>query len=125
MIQAPLHRRVVLIQGLRTPQAKAGGRFDREDPAHLGASVARELLARLSIDPALLDEVIVGCAGPPADQANVGRVLALRAGVPASVPARTVGRNCASGFEAVTSAAAWLCANWISAHSLKRYAARS
>src|SRR5262245_16628049 len=96
---------IVLAAGLRTPFARAGGAYAREDAAHLGAHVSRELLARTGISPADLDEVIVGCVGPPQDQANVGRVLALRAGVPKSVPARTVARNCASGMEAVTTAA--------------------
>jgi acetyl-CoA C-acetyltransferase/acetyl-CoA acyltransferase len=79
--------------------------FRSENAAHLGAHTARELLARTGVDPALLDEVLVGSVGPPHDQANVARVIALRAGVPWSVPARTVARNCASGIEAVTSAA--------------------
>jgi acetyl-CoA C-acetyltransferase/acetyl-CoA acyltransferase len=57
------------------------------------------------VDPAQVDELVAGCAGPPHDQANVARVIALRAGLPWSVPARTVARNCASGMEAVTSAA--------------------
>jgi acetyl-CoA C-acetyltransferase len=98
--------RVVIAAGLRLPQAKAGGVFRAENAGHLGASVARELVARTGIDPALLDEVIAGCVGPPHDQANVARTIALRAGVPASVTARTVARNCASGMETVTSAAA-------------------
>jgi len=97
--------RVVLAAGLRLPQARAGGAYRREDAGHLGSRLARELLARTELDPADLDEVIVGCVGPPHDQANVGRVIALRAGVPRGVPAYTVGRNCASGMEAVTSAA--------------------
>jgi acetyl-CoA C-acetyltransferase len=97
--------RIVLAAGLRLPQAKAGGAYAREDAAHLGAALARELLARTGIDPGALDEVIVGCVGPPHDQANVARVIALRAGVPRGVPAHTVGRNCASGMQAVTAAA--------------------
>ncbi len=97
---------VVLAAGLRLPQARAGGAYAREDAAHLGAAAARELLARTELDPAEIDEVVAGCVGPPHDQANVGRVLALRAGVPQAVPARTVARNCASGMEAVASAAA-------------------
>ncbi len=104
MIQQGTGPQVVLAAGLRTPQAKAGGRFRGEDAGHLGALAARELIARSGIDPAELDEVIVGCAGPPHDQANLGRVVGLRAGVPEHVPGRTVARNCASGFEAVTSA---------------------
>ncbi|MEZ5966373.1 MAG: thiolase family protein [Planctomycetota bacterium] len=97
---------IVLAAGLRTPWARAGGRFAKEDAGHLGAVVARELLARTGVDPAQLAEVVVGCVGPAHDQVNVGRVVALRAGVPRHVPARTVARNCASGIEAVTCAAA-------------------
>ena len=102
----PDHPRLVLAAGVRTPFAKAGGRFAREDVAHLGSVVVRELLARTEVDPGSFDEVVAGCVGQPFDQANPGRVLALRAGIPEEVPARTVARNCASGFEAVTSAAA-------------------
>ncbi|MBK7875880.1 MAG: thiolase family protein [Planctomycetes bacterium] len=97
---------IVIAAGLRTPQARAAGAFAQEDAAHLASSVTRELLARTGIDPASVDELVAGCAGPPHDQANVGRVLALRAGLPRQVPARTVARNCASGMEAVTSAIA-------------------
>jgi len=96
---------IVLAAGLRTPWCRAGGAFAREDAGHLGSLVARELLARADVDPGSLDEVIAGCVGPPHDQANVARVIALRAGVPKGVPARTVARNCASGLEAVTAAA--------------------
>jgi len=97
--------RVVIAAGLRLPQARAGGAYGREDAAHLGAAVCRELLARTAVDPGELDEVIVGCVGPPHDQANVGRVIALRAGLPEATPALTVARNCASGIEMVTQAA--------------------
>ncbi|NQU50388.1 MAG: thiolase family protein [Planctomycetes bacterium] len=97
---------IVLAAGLRSPWARAGGAFKHEDAGHLGGSVARELISRTGLDPAVLDEVIVGCVGPPHDQANIARVIALRAGVPQAVPARTVARNCASGIESVTSAIA-------------------
>lgn len=95
----------VLAAGLRTPWCRAGGAFAREDAGHLGTLVAREIVARSGVDPAAIDEVIVGCVGPPHDQANVARVIGLRAGIPRAVPARTVARNCASGIEAVTTAA--------------------
>ncbi|MDP6850756.1 MAG: thiolase family protein [Planctomycetota bacterium] len=95
---------IVLAAGIRTPWVRAGGLFRGEDAAHLGAQVARELIARTNLDPSTIDEVVAGCVGNPFNQANVGRVLALRAGIPQSVPARTVARNCASGIEAVTSA---------------------
>ena len=95
---------LVLAAGIRTPWARSGGAFAREDAGHLGAQVARELIARTNIDPGTLDEVITGIAGPPHDQANVSRVIALRAGCPEHVPARTVARNCASGMESVATA---------------------
>ena len=96
---------LVLAAGIRTPLARAGGAFAKEDAAHLGALVARELLARSPWKPEDVDEVVAGCVGVPHDQANVARVLAMRAGLSASVPARTVQRNCASGMEAVDCAA--------------------
>jgi len=105
MVRVRPSRSIVLAAGLRTPFMKAGGTFAKEDAAHLGARVARELLARHAIAPGVFDEVLCGCVGPPFDQANVGRVIALRSGVPREVPARTVARNCASGIEMVTSAA--------------------
>lgn len=98
-------RPVVIVGGWRTPLARAGGVFAREDAGHIGAAIARETMARCNVSVEDVDEVIVGCAGPPHDQANVGRVIGLRAGVPERVPGRTVARNCASGMEAITSAA--------------------
>lgn len=99
---------LVVAAGLRLPQARAGGAYLREDAGHLAARLARELFARTGLDPRDVDQVITGCAGPPHDQANLSRVVALRAGVPEHVPAFTVARNCASGMEAVTSAATWI-----------------
>jgi acetyl-CoA C-acetyltransferase/acetyl-CoA acyltransferase len=101
---------IVIAAGVRTPQAKAGGAFRGEDAGRLGSFAVRELLARAGVEPGEVAEVVVGCVGPPQDQANVGRVIALRAGLPHSVPGVTVGRNCASGMEAVTYAAARIAA---------------
>lgn len=95
-------RRVVVVDGLRTPFVKAGTQL-REVPAReLGRAVTRELLVRNAVAPAEIDEVIFGCVAQPCDSANVARVIALRSGIPQEVPAVTVGRNCASGMEAVT-----------------------
>jgi acetyl-CoA C-acetyltransferase/acetyl-CoA acyltransferase len=71
----------------------------------LGRVAVNALLVRTGLDPQLIDEVIFGCVCQPADAINVARVIALRAGIPESVPAITVHRNCASGFEAITVAA--------------------
>lgn len=94
-----------IVDGVRTPLAKMGTDFAALDATELVRHAMAQLLARQRLDPAEIAEVIVGCVGQPVDAANLGRVAALRAGVPNSVPAITVHRNCASGFEAVTQAA--------------------
>jgi acetyl-CoA acetyltransferase family protein len=92
------------VAGLRTPFAKVGTVF-RHTPAYeLGRVVVAELLSRSDVDPGRLDEVILGNCAQPAEAANVARVTALRAGVPARVPGFTVHRNCASGMESVADA---------------------
>ena len=96
---------VYILAGVRTPFVKAGGAFRRTPVYELGRVAIRELLARAELDPARLDEVVLGNCAQPAEAANVGRVTALQAGVPESVPAATVHRNCASGMEAVADAA--------------------
>ena len=103
-------KEVVIIDGFRTPYAKAGTAFKDVHPVDLGAAVAKEVIARTGIDAALIDEVIVGNAGMPADAANIARVIALRAGIPERTPAYSVQRNCASGMQAVASAYAQILA---------------
>jgi acetyl-CoA acetyltransferase family protein len=103
-------KEVVIIDGFRTPYAKAGTAFKDVHPVDLGAAVAKEVIARTGIDSALIDEVIVGNAGMPADAANIARVIALRAGIPERTPAYSVQRNCASGMQAVASAYAQILA---------------
>jgi len=76
----------------------------RLGPEELGRVAVNALLTKTGIDPAIIDEVIFGCVGQPADAANVARVIALRAGIPHHVPAVTVHRNCASGCESFTQA---------------------
>ena len=70
----------------------------------MAETVFRAVFERTGLDPAMLDEVILGNIGQPSDAANIGRVAALMAGVPIEVPAFTVQRNCASGMQSVTSA---------------------
>ncbi len=98
-------RSVVVVDGIRTPFAKSGTALDRVSVIELGRVALRELLDRTGLDPALLDEVIVGNVAQPAEAANPARVAALAAGVPLSVPAFTVNRNCASGLQSVVDAA--------------------
>src|SRR5574337_479608 len=103
-------KEVVIIDGFRTPYAKAGAAFKDVHPVDLGAFIVREVIARTGVDPAAVDEVIVGNAGMPADAANIARVIALRAGVPERTPAYSVQRNCASGMQAAASAYAQIVA---------------
>ncbi len=95
---------VVIIEGLRTPYAKSGTVFKDVPAVDLGAAVLKEVVTRTGIDRELIDEVIVGNAGMPAEAANIARVIALRAGIPERIPAYSVQRNCASGMQAVASA---------------------
>src|SRR5581483_3090935 len=96
--------RLVIVDGVRTPFCKAGTDLAALGADELGRIAVNSLLSRPGIDPAIVDEVIFGCVAQPMDAANVARVIALRAGIPESVPASTVQRNCASGFEAITLA---------------------
>src|SRR6266404_4559826 len=96
--------RLVIVDGIRTPFCKAGTDLASLGADELGRIAVNALLTRTSLDPALVDEVIFGCVAQPMDAANVARVIALRAGIPESVPASTVQRNCASGCEALTLA---------------------
>lgn len=96
---------LVVIDGLRTPFLKMGTDFAGLDATEQGRVAVQTLLARTGIDPNEIDETILGCVSQPADAANIARVVALRAGIPEHVPASTVHRNCASGFEALTTAA--------------------
>jgi acetyl-CoA C-acetyltransferase/acetyl-CoA acyltransferase len=93
-----------VLGGVRTPFLRAGGGFRRAGAADLARAALVETIARTEVDPGRIDEVILGCAGQPHDAQNVARVAALRAGIPESVPAATVHRNCASGMEAITEA---------------------
>lgn len=101
---------MVIVDGVRTPFTKAGTDLAHCAPDELGRVAVNALLTRTGLDPGLVDEVIFGCVAQPAEAANVARVIALRAGIPESVPAVTVHRNCASGCEALTLAHQKMCA---------------
>ena len=96
--------KVYVIDGARTPFLKAKGKPGPFSGADLAVGCGRPLLARQKFAPTAFDEVIVGAAMPSADEANIGRVVALRLGCGDKVPAWTVMRNCASGMQALDSA---------------------
>jgi acetyl-CoA C-acetyltransferase/acetyl-CoA acyltransferase len=93
-----------VVDGVRTPFAKSGGPFKDINAQELGRLAVVELLARTEYDPARIDEVIFGNCGTPADAANIGRIIALNAGIPQAIPGFTVHRNCASGIESIAQA---------------------
>lgn len=98
-------RNVYIVDGTRTPFLKSKNTPGPFSASDLAVQAGRELLAKYPISPTLLDEVIIGCVMPSADEANIGRVIALRLGCGKKVPGYTVQRNCASGMQALDSAA--------------------
>lgn len=96
-------RDVVLVEGVRTPFVKSDNKFRDVHPAELGRVAVHELIERANLDVKVVDEVIMGNTGSPADAVNISRVVALRAGIPQNVPAVTVHRNCASALESITT----------------------
>lgn len=95
---------VYLVQGKRTPQAKSGTDLKDIAAPFLGHYLVRDILDATSIPNDQVDEVIVGNTGNPPDFPNVGRVIALEAGLDKKTSGYTVHRNCASGMEAVSQA---------------------
>jgi acetyl-CoA acyltransferase len=98
----------VIVNCLRTPVGKAPrGTLRTTRPDDMAAAVFHDLLGRTpQLDPAEIDDVILGCAMPEAEQgANVARIAAMRAGLPDSVTGMTINRFCSSGLQAIALAA--------------------
>ncbi|HEX9390622.1 MAG TPA: acetyl-CoA C-acetyltransferase [Usitatibacteraceae bacterium] len=95
---------VYVVDGARTPFLKAKSKPGPFSGGDLAVGCGRPLLLRQKFAATAFDEVIVGAAMPSADEANIGRVIALRLGCGDKVPAWTVMRNCASGMQALDSA---------------------
>src|SRR5262249_2783899 len=98
----------VIIDVVRTGSGKGkpGGGLSRVHPATLLATVLVALLDRSDFDPALIDDVIVGCVTQSGEQSlNIGRTAALAGGLPESVPDTTIGRQCGSSQQAAHFAA--------------------
>jgi acetyl-CoA C-acetyltransferase len=98
-------RPVYVVDGARTPFLKARGKPGPFTAANLAVGAGRPLLARQPFEAGDLDEVILGCVMPGPDEANIARVAGLRLGMRQEAPAWTVQRNCASGLQALDSAA--------------------
>ncbi|HLF89425.1 MAG TPA: acetyl-CoA C-acyltransferase [Anaerolineales bacterium] len=107
MNSLPSNRDPVIVAAVRTAIGKAKrGSLATVNPTDMGAAVIRELLGRTpSLNPVEIDDVIIGCAMPEGDQGlNMGRQVALHAGLPVSVAAETVNRFCSSGLQTIADA---------------------
>lgn len=95
-----------LVEAVRTPVAKRGGALAQTHPADLGAHALRALMERSAIDPAAVDDVVMGCVDTIGPQAgDIARTAWLAAGLPEHVPGVTVDRQCGSSQQAIHFAA--------------------
>jgi acetyl-CoA acyltransferase len=100
-------RDAVIVEAVRTPVGKRNGGLSGVHPADLSAHVLRALAERSGIDPVLVDDVVWGCVGQVGEQTfDIARNAVLGAGWPESVPGVTVDRQCGSGQQSVSFAAA-------------------
>lgn len=101
-------KEAVIVSAVRTPvgKAKRGG-LTTVRPDDMAATVIKELLNRTpNLDPSQIDDVVIGCAFPEGEQGlNMARMIALRAGLPDTVPAETINRYCASGVQSIAHVA--------------------
>jgi acetyl-CoA C-acetyltransferase len=100
-------REAVIVSVARTPIGKAyRGAYNDTDAAVLSGHVAAEVVRRAGIDPAMVDDLILGCASQQGNQSyNIGRLTVAAAGLPASVPGMSLDRQCSSGLAAIATAA--------------------
>jgi acetyl-CoA C-acetyltransferase len=100
-------REAVIVSTARTGLAKSWrGAFNMTHGATMGGHVVRHALERAHLDPAEVDDVVIGCAFPEgATGSNIARQIALRAGCPVTVPGMTVNRFCSSGLQTIAIAA--------------------
>jgi acetyl-CoA acetyltransferase family protein len=96
---------IAIVEGVRTPFAKAFGALAGLPAQELGRLVTLALMDRSAIRPDQVDQVVFGNVALPPEAANIARVIALMAGIPQDRIAHTVQRNCGSGMEAVSTAA--------------------
>ena len=104
LTQKPLQPPLAVVDGIRTPFAKAFTGLADIPAAELGRTVVAGLLSHSGLQATDIGEVVFGNVAAPADAANIGRVISLTSGIPDDRPAHTVNRNCASGMESVISA---------------------
>ncbi|WP_260287918.1 thiolase family protein [Peribacillus aracenensis] len=95
-------REVVIVEGIRTPVGRRNGVLKDVRPDDLAGEVLKKLIEKAGIDPAIVDDVILGCVSQSGEQAgDIARVAALIAGFPIEVPGTTIDRQCGSSQQAV------------------------
>ncbi len=96
----------VIVEAVRTPMGKRGGKLSDWHPTDLLAATLSELVSRSGIDPAAIDDVIAGCVSQVGEQSlNIARNAWLAAGLPETVPGTTIDRQCGSSQQAAHFAA--------------------
>ena len=100
-------REAVIVSTARTPIGRASrGAFNNTHGADLGGHVIRHAVERAGVDPAEVEDVILGCGGPEgATGFNIGRQAVIRAGLPTSAAGAVISRDCSSGMQAIATAA--------------------
>ena len=99
------HRRVAIVQGLRTPFVKAGTVFGSLTALDLGRIVVQELVQRSELDPGEIDQLVFGQVVPTVTAPSIAREVVIAAGLPRKIEAHTVSRACATSIQAMTDAA--------------------
>ena len=98
-------RGVAIVSPIRTPVGAFGGTLRSVSPTDLGSLVIKELLERTGLDPAKVDDVILGNGYPSGEHPAIGRLVSLKAGLPIEVPGYQLDRRCSSGLQAIINAA--------------------
>lgn len=96
---------MVIVAGARTAVGKYGGSLSAMPSSEIGAVSIKEAVKRAGIDPADVDEVVMGCVGSVAEDAFSARLCAIKAGLPVESTASTVNRLCSSGLQSIVTAA--------------------
>ncbi len=99
---------VVILSGVRTAIGAFGGALAETSASDLAAKVIGEAVSRAGVDPAQVDQVVLGCVGQVAEDGYIARHASVKGGMPIETPAYTVNRICGSGLEAINTAARWL-----------------
>ena len=100
-------KQAYILASYRTPGCRANkGKLKDVRPDDLAATAIKGLMERTDVDPMRVEDVYLGCAFPEAEQGmNMGRVAAMKAGLPIDVPGQTINRFCCSGVQTISMAA--------------------